>query len=54
MLGEFNKAVKDDYTGEILKGTEFLWCRGNYSKETAGVYEGGELVEQKNQQVTSE
>lgn len=50
VLGEFNKGVKDDYTGEVLKGTEFLWCRGNYSVETAGVYNGGVLVEQKQEE----
>ena len=48
-------SLKDDYTGEVLKGTEFLWCRGNYSVETAGVYKEGELVDlkQEQQQVTS-
>lgn len=50
LLGNFSKGVSDSMSDTKKEGTEFLWCRGNYSVETAGVYNGGVLVEQKQEE----
>ena len=50
LLGDFSKGTSDSMSDDKKKGTEFLWCRGNYSIETAGVYRDGVLIEQKQEE----
>ena len=50
LLGDFSKGTSDSMSDDKKKGTEFLWCRGNYSVETAGVYRDGVLIEQKQEE----